>query len=265
MDVKTIGFVGTGVLASSMIHGIKGSPELSRTRVVVSPRNADMASDLASRYENVTMARSNQDVLDASDWVVISVIPSVAESVVRELRFRPDHTVISVLATKRLSVVRSWISPAERLFRMVPMPFISLRTGPITLYPADDGVEEFFGHLGRVIVMDEEPQAELTNAITSVTNATYTVIKTVAEWGEKNGLPRDKSLDYTISYFEAMLSQISGDRSNRLPRLVEERTPGGMNDVVMRLIASRGGFDLWADGLDAAIKKCRADYCESAE
>ena len=261
MNVKTIGFIGTGVLASSMIHGIKGSPELSRTRVAVSPRNADRASELASRYENVVVARSNQEVLDTSDWVVISVIPPVAESVVRELRFSPDHTVISVLATKRLSAVKSWISPAVRLFRMVPMPFISLRTGPITLYPADDGVKEFFSHLGRVIVMDEECQVELTNAITSVTNATYTIIKTVAEWGEENGLPQGKSLDYTISYFEAMLSQISGNLSDRLPRLVEERTPGGMNDIVMKLIASRGGFDLWADGLDAAIKKCRADYC----
>jgi pyrroline-5-carboxylate reductase len=108
--------------------------------------------------------------------------------------------------------------------------------------------------------MDEEPQVELTNAITSVTNATYTVIKTVADWGERNGLPHGKSIDYTISYFEAMLSQISGDRSDNLPRFVEERTPGGINDAVMKLITSRGGFDLWAEGLDAAIKKCRADY-----
>jgi pyrroline-5-carboxylate reductase len=148
---------------------------------------------------------------------------------------------------------------------MVPMPFISLGTGPITLYPADDEIEEFFNHLGRVIVMDEEPQVELTNAITSVTNATYTIIKTVADWGERNGLPRGKSLDYTISYFEAMLSQISGDRSASLPRFVEERTPGGINDAVMRLITSRGGFDLWADGLDEAIKRCRADYQEDAD
>jgi pyrroline-5-carboxylate reductase len=260
MSLKTLGFIGTGVLASSIIHGICGAPELAGTRIVTSPRNAEKASELASAYKNVAIASSNQEVVDASDWVTISVIPSVAESVVRELRFRPDHTVISVIATKRLDVVKSWMSPIARLFRMVPMPFIARRTGPITLYPADSDIEEFFGHLGQVIVMDEEPQVELTNAITSVTNATYTVIKTVADWGEKNGLPRGKALNYTISYFEAMLSQISGGLSADLPRFVEERTPRGINDTVMKLIAERGGFALWAEGLDAAIKKCRADY-----
>lgn len=263
MREKTIGFIGTGVLASSIIRGICGSPELPAipgVRIVVSPRNADRAGELASAYENVTVASSNQEVLDASDWVTISVVPNIAESVVRELHFRPDHTVISVLATKRLDVVRSWMSPVAGLFRMVPMPFIARRTGPITLYPADGGIEEFFSRLGRVIVADTEPQVELTNAITSVTNATYTVVKAVADWGERNGLPHDKALGYTISYFEAMLSQISGDSSADLPRLVEERTPGGMNDAVMKLLTSRGGFELWTEGLDAAIRRSRADY-----
>jgi pyrroline-5-carboxylate reductase len=260
MGAKTLGFIGTGVLASSIAHGICGAPELCGMRIVVSPRNAKKAAELASLYENVTVAASNQEVLDSSDWVTISVIPAIAESVVRELLFRPDHTVISVLATKRLDVVSSWMTPVARLFRMVPMPFIARRTGPITLYPADDEIEKFFGNLGQVIVMSEEPQVELTNAITSVTNATYTVIETVVAWGEKNGLPRDKALDYTISYFEAMLSQISGGHSGDLARFVEERTPGGLNDTVMKLITSRGGFDLWTEGLDAAIQKSRADY-----
>jgi pyrroline-5-carboxylate reductase len=143
---------------------------------------------------------------------------------------------------------------------MVPMPFIAHGTGPITLYPADGEMEEFFGYLGRVFVADEEPQVELTNAITAVTNATYTVIRTVADWGEKNGFPRGKATDYTIAYFEAMLCQISGGRAGELPRFVEERTPGGVNDTVVKLISSGGGFDLWREGLDAAIKKIRADY-----
>jgi pyrroline-5-carboxylate reductase len=260
MSGKTLGFIGVGTLASSMIRGICSSPELARIRIVTSPRGAENASELAFRYKNVSVASSNQEVLDASDWVTISVVPPAAESVVRELAFRPDHTVISVVATKRLEVVKSWMSPVAKMFRMVPMPFIAHRTGPITLYPADGEMEEFFGHLGQVFVVDEEPQVELTNAITSVTNSTYTIIETVAEWGEKNGLPRDKAVSYTISYFEAMLCQISGGRYAELPRFVEERTPGGVNDTVMKLISSGGGFELWRDGLDAAIKKIRADY-----
>jgi hypothetical protein len=57
-----------------------------------------------------------------------------------------------------------------------------------------------------------------------------------------------------------MLEQIAGDRGRELPRFVEERTPGGMNDLTLRLIAERGGFALWAEALDAAVKKIREDY-----
>jgi pyrroline-5-carboxylate reductase len=259
-EIPTIGFIGTGVLASSMITGICSSPELKGTRVVVSPRNAERAGKLAALHENVLAARSNQEVLDKADWVTLSVVPIAAEHIVRELEFSPRHTVISVVATKRLSTVGSWAPCVSRLFRMVPMPFIAHRAGPITLYPGCTDIEEFFGRLGRVFVMDSEPQIELTNAITSVTNATYTVIKSVADWGEKNGLPCERSRDYTISYFTAMLEQIAGNRAPELSRFVEERTPGGMNDSVLRLIGEQGGFDLWTEALEIAIKKIRADY-----
>ncbi|MDR0652696.1 MAG: NAD(P)-binding domain-containing protein [Synergistaceae bacterium] len=260
MTEHTIGFIGTGVLASAMIRGICSSEELSRTKIVTSPRNAAAASELAEAFENVYVASSNQEVLDLCDWAVISVTPKMGEAVVRELSFRPDHTVISLLATKRLHTVKSWMPPVARMFRMVPMPFIAHRVGPITLFPAAPDLEEFFGHLGRVIVVDEEPQVELTNAITSVTNATYTVIQSVADWGAKNGLRPDASRDYTIAYFEAMLSQISGKHADELPRFVEERTPEGVNDTVLKMMTPRGGFDLWTEALDAAIKKIRADY-----
>jgi hypothetical protein len=33
-----------------------------------------------------------------------------------------------------------------------------------------------------------------------------------------------------------------------------------MNDAVMKLMTSRSGFELWTEGLDAAIKRSRADY-----
>jgi pyrroline-5-carboxylate reductase len=259
-EFPTIGFIGTGVLASSIVTGICSSPELGNMRVVVSPRNSVVAGRLAALYKNLAVAGSNQEALDSCEWAVISVVPAAAEQTVRELSFRPDHTVISVVATKRLDEMRSWMPKVSRLFRMVPMPFISHRVGPITLYPADADIEEFFGRLGRVFVMETESQVELTNAITSVTNATYTVISNVVDWGEKNGLPEEVSRNYTIAYFAAMLEQIAGDRTRELARFVEERTPGGMNDLALRLISERGGFGPWTEALDAAVKKIRARY-----
>lgn len=262
-STRTLGFLGTGVIAESIVEGICAAPEIRDTALVVSPRNAQRASALSARYPNVSVAASNQEVVDRADWVFLSVVPSVAEVVVRSLVFRREQTLVSLVASKRLDTVSSWIAPpsaSPRLFRMVPMPFIARRTGPITLCPTDAEIERFFAHLGTLVVMEQEPQVEITNAITSLTNATYTVIQNTVSWGERLGLTHEQSLSYTTGYFHAMCEQIRGERAENLPRFVEERTPGGMNDAALRYITEAGGFRLWEEALDIVIRKIRADY-----
>src|SRR5262245_27633435 len=75
--MMTLGFVGTGTIAAPIVDGLCSvRPE---TPIVVSPRNAATAAALAARHGNVRVAKSNQEVLDTSDMVVLAVRPQVAE------------------------------------------------------------------------------------------------------------------------------------------------------------------------------------------
>jgi pyrroline-5-carboxylate reductase len=83
-----LGFVGTGAITAAIVTGLNsGFGEQHSIRL--SPRNAKIAFDLATRFPGVSVAASNQDVLDSSDVVVLAVRLQVALSVVSELRFRP--------------------------------------------------------------------------------------------------------------------------------------------------------------------------------
>ena len=44
-----LGFIGTGALASAIVTGLKSAPDSSAS-VLLSPRNEEIAADLASRY-----------------------------------------------------------------------------------------------------------------------------------------------------------------------------------------------------------------------
>jgi predicted dinucleotide-binding enzyme len=90
-----LGFVGTGEITSAMVTGLSSSDAELRS-IRLSPRNLEVAAHLANRFPNVSIASSNQDVLDHCDTVMIAVRPQVAGSVLSELRFRPGHCVISV-------------------------------------------------------------------------------------------------------------------------------------------------------------------------
>ena len=64
-----LGFVGTGTIAAAMVEGLGGG-------AVLSPRGAVVAADLSRRFPGVTVADSNQAVLDQSDMVVLAMWPA---------------------------------------------------------------------------------------------------------------------------------------------------------------------------------------------
>ena len=71
-----LGFIGTGHIASAVIKGLLKDKERP-FNIVVSPRNKDIALALSQQFSTVTVAGSNQEVLDRSDVVFIAVLPNI--------------------------------------------------------------------------------------------------------------------------------------------------------------------------------------------
>jgi pyrroline-5-carboxylate reductase len=70
----------------------------------LSPRTSATANRLANRFQGISVASCNHEVLDHSDTIVIAVRPSAARDVLSELRFRPDHhPIIRLSALSRRS------------------------------------------------------------------------------------------------------------------------------------------------------------------
>src|SRR5262245_12682027 len=105
-----LGFVGTGAITAAIVTGLTADGASGDT-ILVSPRNADIAAGLAGKFPNVTVAASNQMVLDGSDVVMLAVRPQVAAEVLSELRFRPDHHVVSLMAIIVLDKVAELVAP----------------------------------------------------------------------------------------------------------------------------------------------------------
>src|SRR3979411_3353973 len=127
-----LGFVGTGAITRAIVTGLSSASAEQRIRL--SPRNANIASELASRFPRVSVASSNQDVLDVSDIVVLAVRPQVAANVVSELRFRPEHHVISVISTLSLARISVLLAHATKLTKAIPLPSVAQREGPTAIY-----------------------------------------------------------------------------------------------------------------------------------
>ena len=75
-DGSRLGIIGVGAIAAAIVEG------LMRTKhdalVVLSPRGADRAAYLASRFPTVTVAPSNQAVVASASGPSSTLIPGAA-------------------------------------------------------------------------------------------------------------------------------------------------------------------------------------------
>ncbi len=108
--IMQLGFIGTGEITSSIVTGLSSSCVIAHS-IWLSPRNSAIAKGLANRFHGISVASSNQEVLDHSDAIVIAVRPSAARGVLSELRFRSDHRVISLVSGLSLRSLSELVAP----------------------------------------------------------------------------------------------------------------------------------------------------------
>ena len=97
-----LGFIGTGKIASSVIIGICNS-KIKFKQIIISPRNRKIAKSLKKKSKKISIAKNNQEIIDKSNWIFLSVTPKVGEKIIKDLKFRTNQTVISFISTINIS------------------------------------------------------------------------------------------------------------------------------------------------------------------
>jgi pyrroline-5-carboxylate reductase len=249
-----LGFVGCGTITSSMVTGLCSAG--SAGPITVSPRNAQIAAGLASRFANVQIARSNQAVLDACDVVVLAVRPQIASDVLSELRFHADHHVVSVIATLPLEYIRSVTAPATLVTRAVPLPSVALRQGPTAIHPPGQTIKALFDALGTAIELDHESEFDAFAAATAVMASYFGFASTVSDWMTRNGVASEHARTYVGQMMGGLTATALAAPDRSFRALAEEhQTRGGLNEQVLQLITRDGSFAALDRALDAVLKR----------
>lgn len=257
--LPTIGFIGTGDIASALITGFCERAAEVPYPFVVSPRNAQKAAALAAKYpDRVTVAASMQEVVDRSDWVVLSVLPQVGEEVCRSLRFRPEQKVITMLSDKLVDTVREWIGETAVLLHVIPLTFNAFCDGPIVIYPPNAEAAAIFGRIGTPVEVSEERQCAVLNAVTAYVVSMFTLMDNIVQWAETQGLSGEQAADYTTGFFRAVCQQAASVDAAELHRLASETTPGGLNYMVKAFVSQQSGsdgFDVWIRAMGPIMER----------
>ena len=251
--MDSLGFVGTGTITAAIVDGLRAAG-VDRP-ILLSPRNAETAARLAARHAGIRIAGSNQAVLDGSGMVMLAVRPQIAGEVLPALRFRPDHHVVSVIATLSLASLRSMIAPAGRLARAVPLPAVAMRKGPTAIFPDDAPVRALFDRLGAAIVLEEEAAFDLFSAATGAMASYFAFAGTIARWMERGGVDPGQARAFTGQMLEGLAHTGPGRSFAALAD--EHQTRGGLNEQVVRQVAPDGFIPTLDAALDAVLARIR--------
>lgn len=249
--------IGVGVIASSIITGFLTSPATKdRFHFFLSPRNAEKCADLKSRFpEHVTVCASNQDAVDRSEWVFLTVLPRDGREVVTALSFRPNHKILSIMSDHFLKTVTSWTGPVAKAVRMVPLPFAALHEGPIAFFPEDAEIRELFGALGTPIAMKNEAELSVISGLTGIMSAFYMLLNETSRFGAEHGLSTQTSVQYMTAFFGALCRKAALREDGDLKSLAFEMTPGGLNELALTSMLSDDAYRPWTDALAKVMNR----------
>jgi len=245
--MASIGFIGTGEIASAMVRGLVDQGH----QIIVSARNTKHSAALAGRYQEVSIA-DNQAVLDASDYVCLALMKEVASEVLPTLDFKSEQRIISVMVDVDLDALQSVCAPASDISITIPLPFIETGKCPLPVYPDTGSVRELYGQRNTILSLDSQVALNAHFAATAMASGMFAQMQTVSSWlGELTGDAKAAEI-YVIALLGGYASSLPIDGQHRLSEAIQAlSTEGGLNATLRAHLDQAGVQQALLDGLDS--------------
>lgn len=266
-----IGIAGVGKMGEALVRGLIVGRVVPLTRILVSDAVPSRAKEIAAKY-GVGLAESVDELAARSDVLVLAAKPKDMAALVEGMagHVKRDALVITLAAGVRTRFVEKALDGRGRVIRIMPNLACAVGEGATAFALGETAtdrdalvVEEIFGAIGRVTMVDEE----LLDAVTGLSGSGPGFIGALAhamiEGGVRSGLPREAAYKLALQTMKgtAELLLIDGLEPMQLFRMVA--TPRGTTEAGWAVMERRGVPQAISDGIVAASKRA-AELAEEA-
>ena len=250
-----LGFVGTGKITSSVVTGICRS-KISFQKILLSPRNKNVAKRLKKKFKKISIAKNNQEIVNSCNWIFLAVTPTVGQKIIKDLKFKSNQIIISFISTMNLPQLKKAIKVKATIVRAIPLPPISLRKGPVPMFPPNKKVKNFFNKLGTTVEISNEKLSKNFWSTSGMMAPFYELLSTMSNWLVKRGVRRDKAQKYVTSLFVALSEDAVVNSNKDLKYLVKEsQTPRGLNEQGVKELRKAGFYRATEKTLNSILKR----------
>jgi pyrroline-5-carboxylate reductase len=198
---------------------------------------------LKKKFKKIVIEKDNQNILDQCDWIFLSVTPNVGQKIIQKLRFKSNQTIISFISTINLLELKKMIKVKADIIRAIPLPPISLKKGPVPIYPPNRKVKIFFDKIGSAIEIRNEKLSKNFWSTSGMMASYYQILKIMSDWLVKKGVKRLDAQRYITTLFLALSEDAVVSSKKNLDILVKEsQTPRGLNEQGLKVMSKKGVY-----------------------
>ena len=250
-----LGFIGTGKITSAVVTGICSS-NISYKNIIISHRNKSIAQRLKKKFKKITISKDNQEIINSSNWIFLSVTPTVGEKIIKNLKFRSNQTIISFISTITLAQLKKTIKVKAKIIRAIPLPPISLKKGPVPICPPNKKVKDFFNKIGTTVEIKNEKSSINFWSTSGMMAPFYELLRVMTDWLVKRGVKRNNAQKYITSLFLALSEDAVVNSKKDLKYLVKEsQTPKGLNEQGVKELTKAGFYKSLEKTLNSIHKR----------
>lgn len=249
IDDIRIGFIGAGVLATTMIKAIIKSELTNSQNIFVSDLDNDKLLALEMKT-GINTQNSNREVLENSEIVFLTIKPNIYSGVLEEVApfLSPNHILISVAAGLSSSFIKEKISYRCKVLRTMPNIASMVEEGMTAIctnhglsHQELESIKLILSTFGKI----EEVKEELMNAVTAISGSSpafvFMFIEALADGGVLMGIPRDQAYRFVLQAIMGSCKMI--EMTTTHPAFFKDMvcTPGGTTIQGIQTLEN-GGF-----------------------
>ena len=262
---KTVGFIGSGNMGEALIKGLLAAGLVPRQSVFAADVRSERLGELERQY-GIQVVRDNHSLVGRAGVIILAVKPQTMTAVLEEIApgVTAHKLVISIAAGVPTARIREHLPTGVRLVRVMPNTPALVLEGATAIARADglhagdlETVQEIFGAVGKVVVLDEE----LMDAVTALSGSgpayVALVVESLADGGVNMGLDRATAMTLAVQTVlgAARLLLETGVHPGQLKDMVA--SPGGTTMAGVAALEDGGVRRAFITAVERATQRSR--------
>lgn len=260
-DLK-VSIIGAGNMGGAIARGLSKGTTVQASNIRVSDISADHLQALQTFAPEISISRTNAEIIKDADIIILAVKPWLVETVAKEIEHKIDYKkqiIVSIAAGVDFEKLSELFDTEASIFRVIPNTAIDILESVTTIAAQkatkeqQDLVLTLFAEMGKAFLV---PESQL-NAFMSLSSCgiayAFRYIRAAMEGGVEMGIYPAVAKEVIIQTLRGAIGLLEANDTHPEVEIDKVTTPGG--------ITIKGLNEMEANGFsNAVIKGLKASH-----